>query len=491
MAAEKELLVKLNVKPIGDTGLQKVAKDAKVAAAEVDRLGDHMDRIRNKRVGLSRETQREFALDFARGKAFAAGRGLPDAPGPAGNKAGAGIGDLAFLAKVGVLLRGVNQVGEAFSRLGKTLTAVSEGVRGLDKVFFESSLGGGATDLYEGITDVLKSLTGHDLVASAGIDDPYANEVRERRRARRTRAALESLGRGLAEEDIKRQFAQIGEEAMAAARAGLPGAPSQQETLQAKLAAQRARLGEIPAPTSGVPPPPGAPIDKRYVGDTGRLAALEDAKRAHEDILKTQQKIVELEQQAVEQLKREGEQRVAILERERDVLGQQADKLQEIVQQEQARLQGLKAGFGLLDPETQQAIKQLAGKVAAGELLTPEELEFAQRHQQFFQAPLERIGLERAEALGFDQIARQLGLTKALEEAQARQQQAEAAKVEIENKITAEVRLNEEALAQQIQERLIPAIVALQEQAAQAAANEIALAREREAASRRANYRGS
>jgi hypothetical protein len=79
---------------------------------------------------------------------------------------------------------------------------------------------------------------------------------------------------------------------------------------------------------------------------------------------------------------------------------------------------------------------------------------------------LRRIG--EARGAGIDQELRRL-----LPELTERQKQAEAARVQIQNMVSAEIKLNEEALAQQVQQKVVPALLQAQQRAVEALRTEL------------------
>jgi hypothetical protein len=148
-----------------------------------------------------------------------------------------------------------------------------------------------------------------------------------------------------------------------------------------------------------------------------------------------------------------------------DLLGQQskqvADQLkaqQDIVRSEKARLGGLQSQFGLMDEDTRQRLVGVGGKLARGETLSRDDIDFA-RSQQLLAPALEKYG----EKLGnldprFQELVKALQQNSALIAAQARSKALNEIKVELTNEITAAINIDAGNLARELEAVLAPRI---------------------------------
>ena len=158
---------------------------------------------------------------------------------------------------------------------------------------------------------------------------------------------------------------------------------------------------------------------------------------------------LELRVQHNQTLQQQGQQRLALL-------GQERDALTSIANQEKSRLQGMKENFGMQIPMHRQAGLHVARKLAGGQELTAKELEFARGNQELFGDALRKRGAANA-GPEFEEIKRLLGLD-------ARQKQAEEARVKLDQQIKIQVDMNAQAVAQQVTQQIVPAVAqAMQE----------------------------
>jgi hypothetical protein len=223
------------------------------------------------------------------------------------------------------------------------------------------------------------------------------------------------------------------------------------------------------------------------------------------DLAKAQEQSVANQQKAQEALLQSGAKRISQLQTERD-------KQAGLVEKEDARLQTMREQFGLLDPLKRFAVLNIAQRLAGGagvegpeqpgwhldpltgklkrggggeggiprgrgRALSKEELEFA-KGQEIFKEALGKLGDQRA-GPEFEQLVRLLGLNQ-------RREQAAAAQVQLENKINVEIKLNEQALLEQLYQKLLPEIMKAQFTAKQVIINELAKQRLEEQANRKA-----
>src|SRR5262249_55528445 len=137
--------------------------------------------------------------------------------------------------------------------------------------------------------------------------------------------------------------------------------------------------------------------------------------------------------------------------------------------QDQARhmrqqLEDQRSEFGLMDVMQQQRALSVAQRLSRGEGLDQDDLQFA-RGVGPLGDMVRQLGLRNANQTGiFDQITA-LASAPGQQSQQQRLAQAEQAaaqfgeiRVQLENRIQAEVRLNEESLARNLQEQLVPAL---------------------------------
>jgi hypothetical protein len=101
----------------------------------------------------------------------------------------------------------------------------------------------------------------------------------------------------------------------------------------------------------------------------------------------------------------------------------------------------MRESFGLQNPMARKAAVNVARRLAAGEELTGQELQFAQS-QPILQGMLRKYGARQA-GPEFEEILKITGEGTRLRE-------SEASRVEINNRVTAEINLNAEALADQM-----------------------------------------
>lgn len=168
----------------------------------------------------------------------------------------------------------------------------------------------------------------------------------------------------------------------------------------------------------------------------------------------------ELQVQQSEMLNQHSQKRLAMLE-------QESTRLHGIVREERERETGRREHFGLAHPMKQRTALGIARKMAAGLPVTQSEIQFAQGMPEIFDQRLKKIGLERTGAGSMYQEIRQL-----FPELGQREKQAEKALANINLQFHNEIQLNEGALTDQLQKKLLPEIYKAIEQAINAVTDE-------------------
>ena len=128
----------------------------------------------------------------------------------------------------------------------------------------------------------------------------------------------------------------------------------------------------------------------------------------------------------------------------------------ELIDETRARIKAAREEFGLMDVREKQATLDIARKVAAGGVgqLSSEELKFA-RQNVAFRGVLAEEAAKGADAAGFAEIVKLLGLDRKIAEAQA--------KIEADIKQTINVDLDPARLADALEERIAPLVKELEE----------------------------
>jgi len=168
-----------------------------------------------------------------------------------------------------------------------------------------------------------------------------------------------------------------------------------------------------------------------------------------------QEKLVASEQKKYDLIQQQGKARQDQLKTQLDFAKSEEQRLRSTVEQEKARLGGFAGEFGRLDPFEQQRAKELAAKVGAGGQLAGADLEAA-RGFGFFGDVVARRDQQIGEQAGFGGIAKALGLDLRQREAEIALKAVVEAKIDISNKITAELNINAQSLTDQMAERVRP-----------------------------------
>ncbi len=128
----------------------------------------------------------------------------------------------------------------------------------------------------------------------------------------------------------------------------------------------------------------------------------------------------------------------------------------ELIDETRARIKAAREEFGLMDAREKQATLEIARKVAAGGVgqLSSEEMKFA-RQNVAFRGVLAEEAAKGADAAGFAEIVKLLGLDRKIAEAQA--------KIEADIKQTINVDLDPARLADALEERIAPLVKELEE----------------------------
>lgn len=128
----------------------------------------------------------------------------------------------------------------------------------------------------------------------------------------------------------------------------------------------------------------------------------------------------------------------------------------ELIDETRARIKAAREEFGLMDVREKQATLDIARKVAAGGVgqLSSEEMKFA-RQNVAFRGVLAEEAAKGADAAGFAEIVKLLGLDRKIAEAQA--------KIEADIKQTINVDLDPARLADALEERIAPLVKELEE----------------------------
>ena len=124
------------------------------------------------------------------------------------------------------------------------------------------------------------------------------------------------------------------------------------------------------------------------------------------------------------------------------------DALSSVIQQERNRKQGLKEDFGLMLPGQKAAARQVAKGLAAGRPLSRQEFEFAKGHQELYGDAVKKMGAQMA-GPEFEQIYKLMNLGE-------RGKQAEAQRIQLDNKIAVDIKGLDKNIAQQIVEGVMP-----------------------------------
>jgi hypothetical protein len=129
----------------------------------------------------------------------------------------------------------------------------------------------------------------------------------------------------------------------------------------------------------------------------------------------------------------------------------------EILAETKKRIDFAKEEFGLLDARKKADVLAMAQKIGRGGIggLTPEDLEFA-RGNQAFRGILSEQAKAQADASGFGEVLKALGLDKKVAEGEA--------KIQAELKQFNQINLNPEKLAKQLEEQLDPLLKQMQVQ---------------------------
>ncbi len=148
----------------------------------------------------------------------------------------------------------------------------------------------------------------------------------------------------------------------------------------------------------------------------------------------------------------------------------------EFIQAEQNRLASLRQSMGLMDPEEQAKILQLAQKFSAGgkQQFSQDDLALAQKHGGLFGekvGALGQTGFEGSPAL--QEAFRLLGATDKLKQAQASETFLAELEVKLKQEISIKYSADEEALANEIKDKLIPLLREAFKQSLKEAADEL------------------
>lgn len=159
------------------------------------------------------------------------------------------------------------------------------------------------------------------------------------------------------------------------------------------------------------------------------------------------------------------------------LIGRQFTEASKMVQMqlegEKGKLAAMKEQFGIQDAMTRQAVASVAEKLGRGEDLNKQELELARSQ------PLlgEKLGVEGQRRAVEDDTLRRieaaLGTNQKVQALEQTVKQFNAVTVELNNKVSAELKINEEALAKQIAEQVVPLLKQMQIQTEQSLISEM------------------
>lgn len=211
----------------------------------------------------------------------------------------------------------------------------------------------------------------------------------------------------------------------------------------------------------------------RLAGEGFRTEA--ELTHAMQEQSRIQEKVVQAEQQYLAAMQQSKQAEIERIDKFRQWAADAEKTYKAIAEQEKARLTTMKEQFGLQDAMTQRGALDVAKKImAGGQGMTREELEFA-KGQQILQDPLRKLGGQWADQSGiFQEIIRITGQDqKGKQAAEAARQFAEV-KVQLENRVNAEIKINEGALADQVAKVLVPQIHQAMQQITVQMQNELA-----------------
>lgn len=132
------------------------------------------------------------------------------------------------------------------------------------------------------------------------------------------------------------------------------------------------------------------------------------------------------------------------------LLGEEGSRLRGIIREENAREMGRRERFGLMNPMKQRTYVAIAKKMAAGGRLTQREIEAASGAPELFGKRLTDLAMQRTDkGSAYEQIKR------LLPELGERKRQAEQHLANVNQQFHVEIKLNEKALADQIQKQVM------------------------------------
>lgn len=185
-------------------------------------------------------------------------------------------------------------------------------------------------------------------------------------------------------------------------------------------------------------------------------AQIAETMRKQKQLQEARNQALTLEQSKLDTIVAQHQQKVGLLEQERD-------RQRGIAESEADKLSGGKASFGLLELWQQRGLEKISETMAAGGKLAPEQISAIQGRPEF-QDKLREYALARANESGiFDRVVGNLGADKKMRD-------AEQAAVKIQNQIDVTVKMDSRTIVEQLVEILSPAIAQAMAEARNAAA---------------------
>lgn len=296
-----------------------------------------------------------------------------------------------------------------------------------------------------------------ELAAQSGRDARTGNitgragflAAGERARQMMDDARLERINRQFgAEMDAAGRGEGLGGSAMAAMRGeigrrGEFGTAERFRIAEERRAAQ-SDLARLQRPTTGQ--------DQGGLREADRLRQVEDARR----------RILDLERQDVELTRQAGENENQRLERIRQFFQAAEQGYQRIAEHERQRITNFREQFGLMDELGRMEVQQLAQRAAAGggrgiQGLSSEELRSLQG-TGLFDEQIRGEASRRGNLAGAQAIIQASGAQGRVEAAEARQREAAAVRVQVENQMQVNLQVSATDLARQFNDQVLPAI---------------------------------
>lgn len=448
--------VTVRVQAKTDAGM---ANPFKQMAADGKKLEASFDGI-TKSVKLSQQAMAKFAdsIKFAseQSKKFAQWSG-----GAGGNAAGGGNG-FGQPAGMGNMMGGLNAQAlfETFNKIassGKSVVALFDQMSGSnsgDRMALRQTgpLGSMAADL----SDLIEDLTTRaDQAVGFKSDSDWSRRSNERKMGR-SEAQLMGAGElGWQFQVAGRQGRTDVEDRIFAASQNAGDSTAAQlaaaDAMSARFKGQAAdRLKGAASAWAGYGPNGSEGLARGQ--EVVELKFAEDAQR----------KLIESEQKKLDLIRQQGKERQDQLKAQLEAGKAEESRLRSIIEQEKSRLGGFAGEFGRLDPLQQQQARVLAAKVGGGGELSRDEREAA-RGFGFFGDVVARGDQKAGEAAGFGGIAKQLGLDLKLREAEIAVKAVVEARVDIESRIVAELKVNDSAVVEQLSKALLPELAKMQD----------------------------